>query len=730
MSRLSTPIADGTGLIARDPWLEPHRAVLRRRHALYVGVKQTLLAASAQHGASSSLRDFANGHAYFGFTRGKDAGGRNGVWYREWAPGATRLALVGEFNFWDKHAHVMTRDDFGVWSVFVPDDGPSKLEHDAKVKVHVVHPGGATDRIPAYIRRVTFDKDGSNATGRVWLPPEYKWKHERPVARGSVALTSPERERGASLAKTSHSDPLADARGSSSQAPRIYEAHTGMALEEERVGTYDEFRELILPRIAKAGYNAVQLMAVQEHPYYGSFGYHVSNFFAVSSRFGTPDDFKRLVDAAHGLGLGVYLDLVHSHSVKNTVEGLNGFDGTSFQYFHAGPRGEHPAWDSLLFDYSKWEVLRFLLSNVRYWLEEYKIDGFRFDGVTSMLYLDHGLGKAFSTYDDYFGINVDEDAVTYLKLANEVAHETAKEMNASCVTIAEDMSGMPGTARPIGEGGLGFDYRLAMGIPDFWIKVLKERRDEEWSMGELAHTLTNRRSHEGHIAYAESHDQALVGDKTLAFWLMDAAMYSHMSKTTPSLVVDRGIALHKLIRLLTFFLGGEGWLNFMGNEFGHPEWIDFPRAGNHYSFKHCRRQWSLADDPLLRYEQMGAFDRALMKLDEEHGVLAAAPARIMQADELGKCLVFERANLVVAVNLHTTHSRTDWRIGVPPPERVPGEALTTLLNTDDKAFGGQGLIQGSPRYPRTTTAWDEFAHSVQVYVPSRSGQVVGKTPRQ
>ncbi len=683
---------DGTGLIDIDPWLEPFRTALKDRQAKYRATKSTLTAGAA------SLKSFANGHVYFGFTRG-ERNGEKGVWYREWAPGAQRLSLVGDFNGWDRNATPLARDEFGAWSTFLPDrEFASRLKHDGAVKVHVVTSLGASDRLPAYIQRVTFEADGSNATGRVWLAPEFRWKHPAPALKG-----------GASAKKA---------------APRIYEAHTGMALEAERVGTFDEFRELILPRIAKAGYNAVQLMAVQEHPYYGSFGYHVSNFFAVSSRFGTPDDFKRLVDAAHGMGLGVYLDLVHSHAVKNTVEGLNLFDGTDHQYFHAGPKGKHPAWDSMLFDYSKWEVLRFLLSNVRFWLEEYKIDGFRFDGVTSMLYLDHGLGKAFSSYDDYFGSNVDEDAVTYLKLANELAHEIKPDV----VTVAEDVSGMAGMARPVTEGGIGFDFRLAMGIPDYWIKILKERRDEDWEMGALFHTLTNRRSRENHIAYAESHDQALVGDKTLAFRLMDAAMYTHMSKATPSLIIDRGIALHKLIRLLTFFLGGEGWLSFMGNEFGHPEWVDFPREGNGFSYKYARRQWSLADNPLLRYEQLGAFDRALMDLDDRFGILAAPPARGMQMDELGKCLVFERAGLVVAANLNTAHSRTDWRVGVPPVGPV-GTLFATILDTDEARFGGHALVKRDSCYPSQKVSWDGLERSVQVYVPARSAQVIAAAAR-
>ncbi|RYZ64632.1 MAG: 1,4-alpha-glucan-branching enzyme, partial [Proteobacteria bacterium] len=492
------------------------------------------------------------------------------------------------FNDWDRLDQPMERDEFGVWSLFLPDEWfADRFVHGSKLKVHVVAKGGtAMDRIPAYARRVVQEKHSPGFVAEYWQPQTpYRWHHAPPPRP---------------------------------EAPRVYEAHVGMSSEEGKVSTYAEFTANVLPRIRDGGYNTVQLMAVQEHPYYGSFGYHVSNFFAVSSRFGTPDDLKALIDTAHGMGIRVVMDLVHSHAVKNTQEGLNRFDGTDYQYFHSGPRGLHAAWDSLCFDYSKYEVQRFLLSNVRFWLEEFRFDGFRFDGVTSMIYHDHGLGRAFSSYDQYFDGNADRDAVAYLQMANEVAHG----VNPEATTIAEDVSGMAGMARPVREGGLGFDFRLAMGVPDFWIKTLKEKRDEQWPLAGIWHTLLNRRRSERHIGYAESHDQSLVGDKTLAFWLMDKDMYFHMSKLEQNLNVSRGVALHKMIRLLTFSLAGEGYLNFIGNEFGHPEWVDFPREGNGYSYQHARRQWSLADDDLLLYKGLGLFDRAMMRLDEERRVLA------------------------------------------------------------------------------------------------------------
>jgi 1,4-alpha-glucan branching enzyme len=628
------------------------------------------------------LGDISQGHRYFGLTEGEQ-NGVEGTWYREWAPGAHALSLIGDFNGWARARHPLSRDEFGVWSLFLSrDQAPA---HGSALKVNVVGADGSVmDRIPAYARRVVQDSAG-DFTCLAWWPPAYEWRNSNPKL--------PDRE-----------------------GLRIYETHVGMAGEEGRVGSFSEFEAGVLPRIKRLGYNAIQIMAIQEHPYYGSFGYHVSSYFAVSSRFGTPEQFKSLIDAAHGIGIVVLLDLVHSHAVKNVREGLSRFDGTDHQYFHAGPRGQHPAWDSLVFDYGKYEVQRFLLSNIRYWLEEFRVDGFRFDGVTSMLYLDHGLGRGFGYLDDYFGSNVDQDAVLYLQTANQLVHALREE----AISIAEDVSGMPGIARPPAQGGIGFDYRLAMGIPDFWIKTLKERRDEDWSPGEIWSVLLNRRFTEKHVAYAESHDQALVGDKTLAFRLMDTAMYTGMSHDQRSLAVDRGLALHKLIRLLTFSLGGDAWLSFMGNEFGHPEWIDFPREGNNWSYHYARRQWSLLDNSLLYYQDLNRFDAALMHLDETYGVLAASPIELLSVHEDAKRLVYRRGGLVFAVNLNATESYAGLRI--PTPDRAD---YSTVLSTDDLNFAGLGRAVSGSRYPIQLVPNEGRDQSIQIYLPSRTALVLG-----
>lgn len=652
-------------LVRDDPWLEPHQGVIQRR------MDQFSAALAEIEKTSKSLAAYATGHKFVGIHFHQAAGNWT---IREWAPAARAVSLIGDFNNWDREAHPLESSDSGVWHLKLP---AGALVHGQKVKLHVVGADGSRrDRIPACINRAVQDPTTHDYCGQIWNSPQpYVWKHEF--------------------------DPA------SIKAPLIYESHVGMAGEEPRVHTYREFADLVLPRVASAGYNTVQLMAVQEHPYYGSFGYHVSSFFAPCSRFGTPEDLKYLIDTAHGLKLAVLLDVVHSHAVKNMAEGLNNFDGSGHQYFHDGALGDHPGWDSKCFDYGRPEVRQFLLSNVRYWLEEFRFDGFRFDGVTSMLYHSRGM-KAFGNYDDYFGGDADDNAILYLKLASKLI----QDFKPGAIAIAEDMSGMPGLCRPIDDGGLGFSYRLAMGIPDYWIKLLKHSRDEDWDIGELWNMLANRRYGEATIAYAESHDQALVGDKTLAFWLMDKEMYWHMDKADPHPLIERGIALHKLIRLVTMVLGGEGWLNFMGNEFGHPEWLDFPREGNGWSYHYCRRQWSLVDNPELKYSWLAEFDRQLMSFAKRTEILTSPPAQCLYIDHEKKILVAERANLIFVFNFSVGDSAFGY------PVHVPSDATREIvLDTDETSTGGHGRIDHSFDYPVAEDG------AMKIYTPSRSGQV-------
>ena len=654
-------------LIKDDPWLEPYSEAINGRYNYAVEREATLT-------GGKPLSEFANGYHYFGLHKTE-----TGWVFREWAPNATSICLIGDFNDWTKQdGFWLNKLEHGIWELLLPAE---TLKHGQLFKMVVEWNGGSGERIPAWANRVVQDHATKLFSAQVWDPKPYVFK---------IPVFKPK-----------------------SGALLIYECHIGMAVEEERVGTYDEFRRNILPRVVKAGYNALQIMAIQEHPYYGSFGYHVSGFFAPSSRFGTPEELKELIDEAHALGLTVIMDLVHSHAVKNTIEGLGALDGTSTLYFD----GEHPAWDSLCFNYHKNEVVHFLLSNCQYWIKEFQFDGFRFDGVTSMLYKSHGIGDSFGHYDNYYSPNSNGDAICYLTLANKLIHE----INPKAVTIAEDVSGMPGLAVPFKNGGVGFDYRLAMGVPDFWIKLIKESKDENWKPSTIWWELTNRRADEKTISYAESHDQALVGDKTLVFRLIDADMYWHMMKEDPNFTVERGMALHKVIRFLTASTINGGYLNFMGNEFGHPEWIDFPREGNGWSHKYARRQWSLADNPHLKYQFLGLFDQELMKLIVKNKKqMAECPVeRCLNNDD--QILAYQRGDLLFITNLHPYKSFTGYGM------MVEKGSYQIVLNSDNAKFGGYGHINEKIEYftqkgleKNTDLEW------LKLYLPSRTSLVLKK----
>ena len=662
-------------LIKSDPWLEPYAAAITGRHQ-YAMDKETELT----NGGKQTLTDFASGYLYFGLHRTD-----KGWTFREWAPNATHIYMVGTFNNWEeKEEYSLKRLQNGNWEINLP---ANAMQHGDLYKLIVYWDGGQGERIPAWATRVVQDENTKIFSAQVWNP-EKPFKFRKKTFKPST-------------------DPLL-----------IYECHIGMAQQEEKVGTYSEFREKILPRIAKAGYNCIQIMAIQEHPYYGSFGYHVSSFFAASSRFGTPEELKELIDTAHGLGIAVIMDIVHSHAVKNEVEGLGNFAGDPNQYFYPGARREHPAWDSLCFDYGKNEVIHFLLSNCKYWLEEYQFDGFRFDGVTSMLYYSHGLGESFSNYGDYFNGHEDDNAMCYLTLANELIHM----VNPKAITIAEEVSGMPGLAAKVEDGGYGFNYRMAMNIPDYWIKTIKEKIDEDWKPSSMFWEVINRRQDEKTISYAESHDQALVGDKTIIFRLIDADMYWHMQKGDENYTVNRGIALHKMIRLLTATTINGGYLNFMGNEFGHPEWIDFPREGNGWSCKYARRQWDLVDNKNLTYHYMADFDENMLKVIKSVKDFQATPIQEIWHNDGDQVLVYQRKDFIFVFNFNPKQSFTDYGFLVAPG------AYEVILNTDSVQFGGNGFSDDTithftisdPLYKKEKKEW------LKLYIPARTAMVLRK----
>jgi 1,4-alpha-glucan branching enzyme len=657
---METPIFD-------DKELDVYRSIIENRHEQACSKEKELT-------GGNGLSDISNGYLYYGLHAYPDK------WVlREWAPHATEIYLIGDFNYWQvKKEYSFNKVTNGDWVIELPMD---ILKHGMLYKLWIKWKDGAGERIPAYCRRVVQDDVSKIFSAQVWQPNEsYSWKNDQP--------------------------PKVD-------NPLIYEAHIGMASEEERVSTYTHFREKVLPYIADMGYNTIQLMAIQEHPYYGSFGYQVSNFFAPSSRFGTPEELKELIDAAHGLNIRVVLDIIHSHAVRNEADGLSRFDGTFDLYFHSGEKGMHPVWNSRCFDYGKNEVLSFLLSNCKYWLEEFKFDGFRFDGVTSMMYYDHGIGRNFTNYGMYYDGNQDEDAIIYLTLANKLIHE----IRPSAITIAEDISGMPGLASSFEKNGIGFDFRMAMGIADFWIKTIKEKKDEYWHVGDMFYELTNKRKEEKTISYVESHDQAMVGDKTIIFRLLDQLMYTDMNVFNRNLKVDRGIALHKMIRLATIATASDGYLTFMGNEFGHPEWIDFPREGNNWSYKFARRQWNLIKDTNLRYRFLAEFEKEMLKVVQQYSIFKKRPIVLSQitADQV---LIFKRNHLIFIFNFSPSQSFTDYQF------QIEKGTYKVILNSDDSRFDGFNRIDNNYEYHTDTIQNKEV---LRLYIPSRTAFVLSKS---
>lgn len=659
-------------LIKGDKWLQPYREAITGRHNYALNKIKELT------NGKQSLSDFASGYLYFGLHH-DDCG-----WtFREWAPNATKIHIIGDFNKWrETPDYELKHIGNGIWETRMPEEA---VNHGDFYKLRIYWNGGCGERIPAWCRRAVQDEDTKIFSAQVWHPAQpYKFK-------------------------TSHFK-------ASTNPLLIYECHIGMAQDEQGVGSYDDFRKNVLPRVIADGYNCIQIMAIQEHPYYGSFGYHVSNFFAPSSRFGTPEELKHLIDAAHEKGVAVIMDLVHSHSAKNEAEGLGNFAGDPNQYFYPGDRRTHPAWDSLCFDYGKNEVLHFLLSNCKYWLEEFKFDGFRFDGVTSMLYYNHGLGQSFTSYADYYNGHEDDNAVCYLTLANKLIHD----INPNAITIAEDVSGMPGLAYPFDCGGYGFNYRLAMNIPDFWIKTIKEKKDEDWKPSTILWELTNRRKDEQNISYCESHDQALVGDKTIIFRLVDADMYWHFKKSDRNATVDRGIALHKMIRLATISTLNGGYLNFMGNEFGHPEWIDFPREGNGWSYKYARRQWHLVDNKDLCFHFLGDFDKEMLNVIKSENEFGQLPITEIWHNDEDQILAFMRGVLLFIFNFNPAKSFDGYGF------QVPEGKYKVILNTDAQKFGGYSLADDKVEH---STLFDKELSKLgkgwmKIYIPARSAVVL------
>lgn len=651
----------------QDTYLIPYKDIILYRNDY---IKKKII--NILKPAYSSLYDFADFQKIFGLHKNK-----NKTWFfREWAPNADEIYIIGDMTNWEKSIEFKLNKNIEQ-GTFHKEFPGNAFKHNQHFRLLLISANEALDRIPTAATRVVQNSKTLIFNAQVWDPEiKFKFKHQNIKKSNSPLL--------------------------------IYETHAGMALEDGRVATYREFEENILPKIKHSGYNTIQLMAILEHPYYGSFGYHVTSFFAPSSRFGTPEELKSLIDKAHGMGIRVLIDMVHSHAANNEVEGLSKFDNTYYQFFHTGEKGFHLLWDSRCFDYGKNMVIKFLLSNLRYWIEEFKVDGFRFDGITSMLYTNHGISQDFVSYDDYFNYNFEIDSLAYLLMANKLIHDISSDY----LTIAEDVSGYPGLAVAQQKGGIGFDYRFAMGIADNWIKLLKDQKDENWNLGTLWSELISSRDDEKTISYSESHDQALVGDKTIMMRLLEKNIYDSMSINSDSIETFRAVALHKMIRLITISTAKNGYLNFMGNEFGHPEWIDFPSKKNNWSYHYARRQWSLRYNKNLFFSKLGDFDLKMIEFVINYIDYEKSLPELVYIHEHDKILAFKRNNLIIIFNFNGLLSFSDYKFNAPPGK------YKTVFNTDTLDFGGKDRLCSDQVH------FTDSDSKLSLYLPTRTAQII------
>ncbi|KAK7287576.1 hypothetical protein RIF29_00857 [Crotalaria pallida] len=556
------------------------------------------------------------------------------------------------------------------------------IPHGSKYRVYFNTPNGPLERVPAWATYVQPAVDGTQAYAIHWEPPPehvYKWKNTSPKVPKSL---------------------------------RIYEAHVGISGSEPKISSFNEFTDKVLPHIMETGYNAIQLIGVVEHKDYFTVGYRVTNFYAVSSRYGTPDDFKRLVDEAHGLGLLVFLEIVHSYAAADENVGLSMFDGSNDCYFHSGKRGQHKFWGTRMFKYGDPDVLHFLLSNLNWWIVEYQVDGFQFHSLSSMIYTHNGFASFTGDLEEYCNQYVDKDALLYLILANEILHA----LYPNIITIAEDATFYPGLCEPTSQGGLGFDYYVNLSVSEMWSTFLESVPDNEWSMTKIVNTLVSDRAYaDKMLMYAENHNQSISGRRSFAEILFgEIDEHSHHYKE--SLV--RGSSLHKMIRLITLTIGGRAYLNFMGNEFGHPKRVEFPTSSNNFSYSLANRQWDLlAKEGLNR--DLFSFDKDMMKLDENARVLSRRFPYLHHVNDSSMVISYIRGPLLFIFNFHPTDSYDNYSIGV----EEAGE-YQVILNTDEIKYGGQGCLKEDQYFQKTVSKRvDGLRNSLEVPLPSRTAQV-------
>ncbi|XP_058788144.1 1,4-alpha-glucan-branching enzyme 3, chloroplastic/amyloplastic [Vicia villosa] len=556
------------------------------------------------------------------------------------------------------------------------------IPHGSKYRVYFNTTNGPLERVPAWATYVQPELDGRQAYAIHWEPPPedvYKWKNQSPKVPKSL---------------------------------RIYEAHIGISGSEPKISSFNDFTDKTLPYIKEAGYNAIQLIGVVEHKDYFTVGYRVTNFYATSSRYGTPDDFKRLVDEAHGLGLLVFMEIVHSYAAADEMVGLSLFDGSNDCYFHSGKRGQHKFWGTRMFKYGDVDVLHFLLSNLNWWIEEYQIDGFQFHSLSSMIYTHNGFASFTGDLEEYSNQYVDKDALLYLIMANEILHV----LHPNIITIAEDATYYPGLCEPTSQGGLGFDYYVNLSAPEMWSTFLETVPDHEWSMTKIVNTLVSKKENANKmLLYAENHNQSISGRRSLAEVLF-GEIDEHSEHYKESLL--RGSSLHKMIRLITLTIGGRAYMNFMGNEFGHPKRVEFPTSSNDYSYSLANRQWDLLEKDGV-HRDLFTFDKDMMRLDKNERVLSRGFPSFHHVNDSSKVISYVRGPLLFIFNFHPTDSYDSYTVGV----EEAGE-YQLILNTDEIKYAGQGILRENQYFQRTISKRvDGHRNCIEVQLPSRTAQV-------
>ncbi|MCL7041319.1 hypothetical protein MKW94_030953 [Papaver nudicaule] len=554
------------------------------------------------------------------------------------------------------------------------------IPHGSRYRVYFNTPSGPVERVPAWATYVLPEVEGKQSVAVHWEPPPedaYRWKKERPKVPKSL---------------------------------RIYECHVGISGSEPKVSSFSEFTEKVLPHVKESGYNAIQLIGVIEHKDYFTVGYRVTNLFAVSSRFGTPDDFKRLVDEAHGLGMLVFLDIVHSYSAADEMVGLSLFDGSNDCYFHTGKRGHHKYWGTRMFKYGDLDVLHYLLSNLKWWVEEYQIDGFHFHSLSSMIYTHNGFAVFTGDMEEYYNQYVDKDALIYLILANEMLHE----LNPNIITIAEDATHYPGLCEQTSEGGLGFDFYANVSVSEMWLSLLESVPDHEWNMNKVVKTLLgNGKNTNKMLTYAENHNQSISGGRSFGEILFGEIKEPFAGSENMLL---RGSSLYKMIKLITFTISGRAYLNFMGNEFGHPMRVEFPMPGNDFSFSLANRQWDLVEDKGV-HQDIFSFDKDMMKLDER--IFSKSLPKIHHVNDTTMVISYIRGPFLFVFNFHPENSYERYSVGADEA----GE-YQLILDTDAVKYGGQGHLKDDVYLQRTmSNRIDGLRNCLEIMLPRRTAQV-------